>query len=263
MFDSLWISASGLFSQQLGIDTIANNISNINTNGFKKTNIGFQDLWYQEAAPDNTSLPGLPQTSTALWVGTGANASITQKVFSQGVMEETGDPYNLAIEGKGFFRVTRADGSYAYTRDGAFSVDAGGDRLVNGSGYVLDPAISIPEGASSVSISREGKITATFAGEAEQKEFGQVILYKFVNPAGLSAVGENLFAETSASGQANEGVPGSGGFGQVVQGYLERSNVDIVEEMAKLITAQRAYELNSRAVRNADEMLSIANNIRS
>ena len=262
MFDSLWISASGLSAQQLGIDTIANNISNINTAGFKKSSVGFQDLWYQEALPDNTSLPGLPLTSTTLWVGTGTNAAISQKNFSQGVMEDTKNPYDVAIEGKGFFRVKCADGSYAYTRDGAFNRVAGAGDLVTSSGYLLDPDVNIPDGATDVGISREGKITATLAGQDAPTELGQVKLYKFVNPAGLSAVGENLFTETAASGEAVEGTPGSQGFGLLAQGYLERSNVDIVEEMANLITAQRAYELNSRAVRNADEMLAIANGIR-
>jgi flagellar basal-body rod protein FlgG len=261
MIASMWISASGMNAQQMAIDTVSNNLSNVNSVGFKKTTVGFQDLWYQ-ANSGETSLLGLPQTSATFNLGTGACPAVTQKVFSQGSLEQTKNPLDLAIEGKGFFRVMLGDGSYAYTREGTLRMNAQGDKLVTAAGYSLDPSITIPSGATSIGISNQGVVTAILEGEDAPTEIGRIKLFKFINPSGLSASGESLFTETVASGGTTEGTPGSNGFGHLAQGFVESSNVNMVEEMVKLIVAQRAYQINSRAVRNVDEMLSIANSIR-
>jgi len=263
MIRSLWTSASGLLAQQLNTDIIANNLANVDTAGFKKAGAAFKDLDYQEANPGGLTLPGLSPISSELWVGTGTSLAATQKNFSQGELLLTSQPLDLAVEGSGFFRVLLEDGGYGYTRDGALGIDSQGGQLQTVSGYHLYPPITIPSGATSISIASDGKVTAFVPGESEPQELGQIKLYRFVNSSGLSAEGENLYIETVASGGVTEGTPGSGGFGHLVQGYLERSNVDLVEEMTKLITAQRAYELNSRAIRNSDEMLTIANGIRA
>ncbi len=263
MIRSLWTSASGLLAQQLNTDIIADNLANVDTTGFKKASAAFKDLDYQEANPGGLTLPGLSPISSELWVCTGTSLAATQKSFSQGELLLTSQPLDLAVEGGGFFRVVLDDGSYGYTRDGALGINSQGGRLQTSTGYQLYPPITIPSGATSISIATDGTVTAFVPGESDPQELGQIKLYEFVNPAGLSAAGENLFVETVASGTVTEGTPGSGNFGRLVQGYLERSNVDLVEEMTKLITAQRAYELNSRAIRTSEDMLTIANGIRA
>lgn len=259
MIRSLHTAASGMEAQQLRIDTIANNLANVNTNGFKKSRAEFQDLFYQQLRA-----PGAPQTSrgsglqagppAGLEVGMGTRPVATQKIFSMGELMQTNNPLDVAIEGDGFFRVTRPDGSFAYTRAGAFKTNADG-LLVTAEGQPLDPSIIVPQETVSVLIDPDGTVKAQASGDVDAVEIGRVELVQFVNPAGLQSLGHGLYAETQASGQALYGFPGENGLGQLSQGMLETSNVKVVEEMIDLIAAQRAYEINSKVVQATDEML--------
>jgi flagellar basal-body rod protein FlgG len=266
MIRSLHTAASGMEAQQLRIDTIANNLANVNTNGFKKSRAEFQDLFYQQLRAS-----GSPQATRAtsqqsgapvgLEVGMGTRPVATQKIFSMGELMQTNNPLDIAIEGNGFFRVTRADGTFAYTRAGAFKTNADG-MVVTAEGQPLDPVIVIPQDTVSVSIETDGTVKAQAPGDVDAVEIGRLELVQFVNPAGLTSLGHGLFAETEASGQPIFGFPGEDGLGQVAQGMLESSNVKVVEEMIDLIAAQRAYEINSKVIQTTDEMLRQTTNMR-
>ena len=258
---ALRTAATGMYAQQLNIDIISNNLANVNTVGFKKSRPEFQDLMYQTLKATGVSLNRNIQQPMEIQVGNGAIPVATLKSFLQGGIEPTTNPLDLAIEGEGFLQVRRPDGSFAYTRDGALKLSAEG-TLVTSQGYLLEPDVSFPSEISSMSVGRDGAIEVVAVGDAEGVRVGQVELAKFVNPAGLRAIGNNLFVETSASGPPIIGVAGAPGFGEIQQGYLESSNVDIVEEMVNMIVAQRAYEINSKTIKTVEDMLGMANNLK-
>lgn len=247
--------------QQFNIDTIANNLSNVNTTGFKKSRADFQDLLYQSLRSAGTPVTAGAQIPTGIQIGHGVRTVATQKIFSQGTFKQTDNPLDLVIEGDGFFQVLLPDGTVAYTRDGAFKRDATG-RIVTSDGFFLEPEIIIPEDALQIAIGADGTVAVMLAGESEPEIIGQIELARFVNPAGLQSAGRNLYLASGASGPPLVGVPGLDGFGSITQGFLEMSNVQVVEEMVAMITSQRAYEVNSRAIQASDEMLQTANNLR-
>ena len=261
MLRSLWTSASGMISQQLYVDTISNNLANVNTNGFKKSRIDFQDLLYQTIRNPGASSSEGTELPTGVLVGLGVKPIATQKIYSQGSLAETTNPMDMAIEGDGLFQILRPNGETAYTRDGAFKIDSQG-RICNSEGYLLQPEITIPADTISVSIGADGVVEAQVAGNAEPTNIGQITLAKFINPAGLHNEGKNLLIETQASGTPVVGTPGEEGFGTVLQGFMEMSNVQVVEEMVDLIVAQRAYEVNSKTISTADDMLRTASNLK-
>ncbi len=256
-------AASGMYAQQLNIEVISNNIANINTTGFKKNKAEFQDLMYQDVQinPLTTSTPGVYENSSEnIQIGNGVKPASTQKNFAQGDVAATNNPLDMAIQGEGFFQVRKPDGTFLYTRDGSFKINADG-KFVTTSGYSLDPDISVNEDTLGISVSRDGTVEAEEAGGGSSS-LGSIELVKFMNPGGLRALGDNLYAETTESGTPVVGAPGSDGFGEINQGYLEASNVDIVEEMVSMITAQRAYEINSKTVQTVQEMMQMANSLK-
>lgn len=260
---ALWTSASGMTGQQFNIDTISNNLSNVNTAGFKKVRADFEDLVYQ-----NSRIAGTPATDetvepTGLQVGHGVRVAASQRMFEQGSLQNTNNVFDMAIAGEGFFRILTPDGSLAYTRNGAFKLD-NQRQFVTSDGHRLMPELILPEGAinETLSISKNGRVSVQVAGMNEAIDIGQLEIHRFVNPAGLQAVGQNLFKVTGASGQPIAGTPGLNGFGSTEHRFLEMSNVQLVSEMVNMITAQRAYELNSKAIQTSDTMLGIANNLR-
>ncbi|MFP4301671.1 MAG: flagellar basal-body rod protein FlgG [Spirochaetaceae bacterium] len=263
MMRSLYTAASGMIGQQFNIDTISNNLSNVNTNGFKRNRADFEDLIYQTQRTAGT--PATEQTlrPVGVQVGHGIRVSGTQKLHTQGSLQETGNVTDLAVQGEGMFRVLLYDGSYAYTRDGSFQIDSNG-QLVDSNGYRLLPEVVLPDGfiQDTLSVSQDGRITVKMPGLDDPVEVGQLELYRFVNPAGLNAIGENLYKVTSASGDPIASQPGFDGMGRVLHKFLENSNVEVVREMVSMITAQRSYELNSKAVQTSDTMLGIANNLK-
>lgn len=258
---SLFIAATGMEAQRINIDVISNNLANVNTTGFKKSRADFQELLYQglttagAATAEGTELPA------GLEVGLGVEPAAIQKVFQQGDFVSTGNPLDLVIEGGGFFQVATPEGSTAYTRAGAFKLDSEG-HIVTSDGYPVEPSITIPANALEVAISPDGTVSVREAGSSSPVSAGQMELAKFVNPGGLSSIGKNLFMPTAASGEATTGTPGLDGFGTINQGFLELSNVNVVEEMVNMIVSQRAYELNSKVVQSSDEMLQMANNMK-
>ncbi|MCD6318402.1 flagellar basal-body rod protein FlgG [Candidatus Aerophobetes bacterium] len=261
MLRALWVSAAGMKAQQLFIDTIANNLANVNTTGFKKSRVNFQDLLYQIIAIAGGKAPGGGQLPVGMEIGHGVQPVAIEKIFSQGEITETKNPLDMVIEGRGFFQILQPDGNIAYTRDGSFKLDKDG-RLVTANGLAMEPEIVIPPGATNISISQDGSVTVLTPGTTTPTEVGKVTLAKFINPGGLESIGYNLYKATDASGEAITGTPGLEGFGNLAQGFLEMSNVQVVEEMANMIIAQRAYEVNSKAIQTTDEMLRIANNLR-
>ncbi len=263
MMRSLWTAASGMVGQQFNIDTISNNLSNVNTTGFKQNRPDFEDLLYQTRRIAGTPATELTVVPTGVQVGHGVKVAATQKIFTQGSLQSTGNVSDVAIEGEGFFRVLLYDGTYGYTRDGAFKIDSNG-QVVTSNGYRVMPEIVLPEGfvRDSLSISQDGRITVKIAGSDDNIEVGQMQLYRFVNPTGLQAIGENLFKVSNASGDAIGGRPGFDGMGKVIHKFIEMSNVSVVQEMVNMIVAQRAYELNSKAIQTSDTMLGIANNLK-
>ncbi len=261
MMRGLWSAASGMAAQQTNIDVIANNLANVNTTGFKAARADFQDILYQTVQAAGAVSGGGSQVPTGLQVGLGTRCADTQKMFSMGDMKQTGNPLDLALQGDGFFSVLTEDGTTAYTRDGSFKVDGNG-RLVTAGGLVIQPEITIPADVVSLSIGRDGTVSATLPGQTDPQQLGQIQLAKFLNPAGLSNAGQNLLTPTAASGEALTGTAGSKGFGSLLQGTLEMSNVRIIDEMVNMIIAQRAYEVNSKAIQASDEMLQMANNLR-
>jgi flagellar basal-body rod protein FlgG len=260
---ALRTAASGMYAQQVNIEVISNNIANINTTSFKKNRAEFKDLMYQEVntTPLNSYMPGVTEnTNSKIQIGNGIQTSTTQKLFIQGDMQTTGNKFDVGIQGEGFFQVRKADGTFAYTRDGAFKLSSEGS-IVTSSGYILEPGIRLNSDVLDVSISRDGVITATEVG-GNNVELGTIELAKFQNPGGLIALGDNMYEETTESGTPVLGTPGGQGFGELHQGFLEASNVDIVEEMVSMITAQRAYEINSKTVKTVEDMITMVNNLK-
>jgi flagellar basal-body rod protein FlgG len=261
MIRALYTSSSGMQAQQLNLDAIANNLSNVNTAGFKRTRVDFQDLLYRTfPAPGTISAQGVT-VPTGIQVGHGTRPVATQRIFSQGDFQQTENPLDLVIEDAGFFQILRPDGTTAYTRSGAFKKDGTG-RIVTSDGFALQPGITIPADATSVTIGTDGTVSAMVPGQTAASQIGTIQLARFVNPAGLVAVGRSMFVPTQASGDPIVANPGAEGMGTLAQGFLEMSNVKVVEEMVAMITSQRAYEVNSKAIQTADEMLNIANNLR-
>lgn len=258
---ALKTAALGMTAQQLNVDVIANNIANINTTGFKKSTIEFQDLLYENMQTGNRDGRKGNENPSGIQVGLGNRPIATYRSFSEGSISQTGNSLDVAITGKGFIQVETPDGTVAYTRDGALKLNSDGNIVTN-SGLKIVPEISVPEDAKGIQIAQDGRVSIMMAGEQEAQEIGQIELASFMNPAGLEAQGSNLYIETEASGAAAFGNPGEEGFGMLYQGYLENSNVDVASEMINLIVAQRAYEVNSKAVKTADELMSLANNIK-
>jgi len=258
MSESLYIAASGMSAQQSNIDVIANNLANVNTTSFKKSKVEFEDLLYREVMKSN-GLVGDTQNSQS--IGLGAGISNTSKIFSVGEMKKTDRPLDIAIQGDGFYEVILPDGSYGYTRAGTFHVNNDG-YLVNNDGYTVSPLVQVPSDTQQVLVSPDGTVKVQVAGSQDLLETGRIELAKFVNPSGLNPAGDNLYIPTEQSGDALYSVPGEDGAGVVAQGFLEASNVSLVEELTNMILAQRAYEINSKVVQASDEMMSIVNNLR-
>ena len=253
----------GMNGQQYNIDTISNNLSNVNTTGFKRNRADFEDLLYQTTRTAGTPATELTLTPTPVTVGHGVKVAGSAKEFTQGSLQQTGNVSDIAIQGEGFFRVQDYDGTFAYTRDGSFKIDGSG-QLVTNNGHRVVPEIIMPEQfiRDTVTITQDGIVTVRVPGSDDPLEVGQVQLYRFVNPGGLNAVGQNLLKQTAASGEAIGGAPGEGGIGLVQHKFLEMSNVSVVAEMVNMIVAQRAYEMNSRAIQTSDTMLGIATGLK-
>jgi flagellar basal-body rod protein FlgG len=259
MMRSLYTAASGMIAQQYNMDTISNNIANVDTAGFKGNLARFQDLIYQEiqapGAPVGPSIVPVGQD-----VGLGVRVGSSEKIFTQGSVQQTSDPLDVAIQGNGFFQVTLPDGTTAYTRDGSFKIDANG-AIVTADGYFLQPQITIPQNATNVQVSPQGVVTVQLPGSTATQQLGQITLAQFVNNAGLEPQGQNLFTQTTASGPPIVSEPGLNGAGTLLGGYIENSNVQIVNEIVNMIVAQRAYEANAKSIGAADQMLQTAINI--
>ncbi|GBG58065.1 flagellar basal-body rod protein FlgG [Sporomusaceae bacterium FL31] len=261
MMRALWTAGSGMVAQQNNIDVVSNNLANVNTTGFKKSRSDFQDLMYQTIRQAGATTGPDNQLPSGVQIGHGVRLVATQKINTQGSFQETGNSYDMAIEGDGFYQIAMPDGTLAYTRDGSFKKDSQG-RIVTSEGYPLEPQITVPENATDLTVSADGRVSATIPGQTEPQEIGQIQLARFINAAGLENMGRNLLKETAASGAPVVTDPGTEGAGTLVQKYLEMSNVQVVEEMVNMIVAQRAYEVNSKAITTADEMLGQANNLK-
>jgi flagellar basal-body rod protein FlgG len=260
MIRALYTAASGMDAQQTNIDNVAHNLANVNTTGFKKSRVEFEDMVYQQV-----KAPGTPNTSSTespigLEIGLGTRAVATARDFASGNLETTNGPLDMAIEGAGFFQVTMPDGTIAYTRAGAFHLNQEG-QVVTAEGYPLEPGVTIPKDATSISISKQGVVSVSIAGQAAPQQVGTIQLATFQNAAGLEALGSNFFKVTTASGEPTNSTPGTEGLGTIAQGFLEQSNVSIVEEMINMILGQRAYEANSKVVHTADEMMQDVNQL--
>ncbi|MEO6147484.1 MAG: flagellar basal-body rod protein FlgG [Sulfuriferula sp.] len=254
MIRSLWIAKTGLDAQQTQMDVIANNLANVSTSGFKRSRAVFEDLLYQTIRQPGAQSSQQTQLPSGLQLGTGVRPVATERIFTQGNLQQTGNDKDVAIQGSGFFQVLLPDGTTAYTRDGSFQSDSQG-QLVTSSGYVIQPAITIPANAQSITIGRDGTVSVTQPGTPAPVQVGSLQLATFINPAGLESKGENLYVETAASGTANTNTPGSNGAGLLNQGYVETSNVNVAEELVNMIQTQRAYEINSKAITTSDQML--------
>ncbi len=261
MIRSLRTASSGMEAQQLSVDNIANNLANVNTTGFKKAKVEFQDIMYESLRSSGITSASGATVPTSLDIGYGSRPVSTTRQFSVGELQQTSAPLDMAIDGDGFFQIQQPDGTLAYTRDGSFKLSANG-QLTTSDGYYMEPNITIPEDAQSISIGTDGTVSVKVAGSTDPQEVGQIELARFINPAGLSAIGHNLYEETAASGTPIVGAPESDSFGRVNQGYLEMSNVDVVTEMVNMIVAQRAYEINSKMIQTADDMSSLVNNLK-
>ena len=259
MTQSLWVAKTGLDAQQTRMTVISNNLANVNTTGFKKGRAAFEDLMYQTVKQAGGATTQQTEAPSGLNLGTGVRVVATEKMFTQGNMLQTGNGLDAAINGRGFFQVTMPDGSTAYTRDGSFQVSSQGE-LVTSSGYPIQPGITLPENAQNVTIGADGTVSVTVPGQSAPQQVGQILVADFINPAGLQPKGENLYTETAASGSPQSGAPGLNGLGTIQQGSLESSNVNVVEELVNMIETQRAYEMNSKAISTADQMLQYVNN---
>ena len=260
MIRSLWTGTTGMTSQQLNMDVIANNLANVATTGFKKSRADFQDLMYQIMKVPGSKSSADTESPTGIQIGLGVRPAAVQKVFTEGDIIQTGNELDVAIEGSGFFQVEMPNGTTAYTRSGAFKRDSTG-RLTTSDGYPILPAITIPDGSRQITISETGVVSAIIGAATVSTEIGALETATFTNNAGLTAIGRNLFVESAASGTAQTAIPGNDGYGTLAQNYIEGSNVNIVEEMASMITTQRAYEINSKAITTSDEMMKTTNNL--
>ena len=259
MNPALWVAKTGLDAQQTRLTVIANNLANASTNGFKKSNAVFEDLIYQNIRQVGSQSTQGTQLPSGLYLGTGVRTVATEKQHTQGNLVQTGNGFDMAIEGQGFFQVLMPDGSLGYTRDGSFQIDAQG-QLVTASGYPLQPSLTLPNNAQSVSIGADGTVSATQPGASTPTQVGTVQLANFVNPTGLQPIGKNLYTESAASGSPQVGNAGVAGLGTLTQGYVESSNVNSVEEMVNMIEAQRGYEMNSKSIQASDQMMRFITN---
>ncbi len=259
MNQGLWVAKTGLDAQQTRMAVVSNNLANVNTTGFKQDRAVFEDLLYQNIrqsggqSSQDTILP------SGMSLGTGVRVVATEKLFTQGSVLQTGNAMDVAINGRGFFQVLKPDGEIAYTRDGTFQLNAQGE-IVNSSGYLVQPGITIPDGSQSITIGVDGVVSVKIAGQPTPTQVGSLEVSDFINPVGLQAVGENLYIETAASGSAQSGTPGLNGIGSITQGALEGSNVNVVSELVNMIETQRAYEMNSKAISTSDQMMQYINN---
>ena len=255
MIRSLWISKTGMDAQQTQMDVISNNLANVSTAGFKRSRAVFEDLLYQTLRQPGAQSSQQTQLPSGLQLGTGVRPVATERIFTQGNLQQTSNDKDVAIQGAGFLQVLLPDGTTAYTRDGTLQMDNQG-QLVTSSGFVIQPAITIPAGAQSLTVGRDGTVSVTLQGTATPTQVGALQLATFINPAGLESKGENLYVETGASGTASTNTPGTNGAGLLTQGYVETSNVNVVEELVNMIQTQRAYEINSKAISTSDQMLA-------
>ena len=261
MIRSLWSAATGMQAQTLNIDVISNNLANVSTSGFKKSRADFQDLLYQTLRSPGVASSADTEVPTGIQVGHGTRPCATQKIFSQGDFQKTENQLDLAIEGDGFFQVLQPNGETAYTRAGTFKLDSDG-RVVTSDGFPMEPELTVPTDTVALSIGTDGTVSVLLAGETEATTIGNIELAQFTNPTGLQSIGRNLFSPTTSSGDVTTGTPGEDGYGTIAQGYLEMSNVSVVDEMVNMIVAQRAYETNSKTIQASDEMLQTATNLR-
>lgn len=254
MIRSLWIAKTGLDAQQTQMDVISNNLANVSTTGFKRSRAIFEDLLYQTLRQPGAQSSQQTQLPSGLQLGTGVRPVATERIFTQGNLQQTSNSKDVAIQGEGFFQVLLPDGTTGYTRDGSFQTDSQG-QMVTSSGFVIQPAISIPANAQSITVGRDGTVSVTQPGSAAPVQVGSIQLASFINPAGLLGNGENLFTETAASGSPGTNTPGTNGAGLLTQGFIETSNVNVAEELVNMIQTQRAYEINSKAITTSDQML--------
>jgi flagellar basal-body rod protein FlgG len=257
--ESLWVAKTGLEAQQSRLTVVSQNLANVSTTGFKRGRAIFEDLLYQNVVQVGGSTSQQSESPTGLNLGTGVRMVATDKQFTQGNIINTNNSLDLAVQGRGFFEILLPDGSRAYTRDGTFQLDRDG-QVVTSSGYALQPSVTIPTGSQAVTIGVDGVVSVVLAGQADPIQVGTLQLTDFVNPAGLQPRGENLYLETIASGPPQSGSPGLNGLGTIIQGALETSNVNVVEELVNMIETQRAYEMNSKAIATSDEMLQFITN---
>ncbi|HTT10219.1 MAG TPA: flagellar basal-body rod protein FlgG [Burkholderiaceae bacterium] len=255
MIPSLWIAKTGMDAQQTQLDVTSHNLANVGTTGFKRSRVAFEDLLYLNVRQAGANSSQQTQLPIGLQIGTGVRPVATPRMFTQGTLQQTGNQFDLAINGQGFFQIQLPDGTTAYTRDGTFHTDANG-QVVNSSGFPLTPALTVPANAQSVTIGQDGTVTITVPGQAAPQNIGQIQLANFINPGGLDSKGDNLMLESAASGTPATNAPGTNGVGLLNQGYLEGSNVNVVEELVSMIQTQRAYEINSKAITTSDQMLA-------
>ena len=258
---SLYTASTGMLGMQTQIDTTANNIANVNTMGFKKSRAEFADLMYRVQEYAGTSTSDTTKSPTGIEVGLGVRPTAINKVFSEGSLKQTDNQLDIAITGKGFFKMELPDGSEVYSRNGAFKIDSNG-TIVNSDGYKLVPEVVVPDNATNITIGTDGTVTVIQAGQTEASQIGQITTTNFINPAGLHSLGDNLYIETDSSGQAVDGTPGLEGLGMIRQGFVELSNVELVVELTDLITGQRAYDSNSKVITTSDEMLQTVNGLK-
>lgn len=254
MMRSLWVSKSGMEAQQIQLDHISQNLANGSTNGYKQSHAVFEDLMYQNLRQGGANSSEQTQLPTGLQVGLGVRPVATSRQFTQGSLQQTSNSMDLAIQGKGFFQITQPDGTTAYTRDGSFQLDAQG-QLVTNNGYLVQPGITVPANATGLTVGSDGTVTVTIPGQTTPQSLGQIQLATFINPAGLEPRGQNLYTETAASGAPQTAAPTVNGMGTLSQGFVETSNVNVVQELVTMIQTQRAYELNSKAIQTSDQML--------
>ena len=255
MMNSLWIAKTGMTAQQTQLDVISHNLSNVSTTGFKRNNAVFEDLIYQNLRQVGSQTTEENQLPTGLHLGLGVRTVATSRNFTQGSLQQSNNSLDVAINGNGFFEVQLPDGTIGYTRDGSFQLDSQG-RMVTSGGLPVANGITVPQGATSISISESGVVSATLAGNPQPQQLGQLAMSSFINAAGLQPVGQNMYKESAASGPPQQGQPGTNGLGVMRQGFLETSNVNVVEELVTMIQTQRAYEMNSKAIQTSDQMLA-------
>ncbi|WP_339868393.1 flagellar basal-body rod protein FlgG [Pseudohongiella nitratireducens] len=254
MHAALYISKTGLSAQDTRLAAISNNLANVATAGFKKDRVVFEDLLYQIQRQPGASSSQSTELPSGMQIGTGVRVSSSQKLFTQGALQTTGEALDIGVNGRGFFEIMMPDGSSAYTRDGQFQVNANGE-IVTGQGHILNPGLTVPADAQTITVGQDGVVTVKLPGQPEPVNIGNINLVDFVNPSGLQAMGGNLYSETIASGNPQQSTPGQNGMGKLAQGSVESSNVEVVEELVDMITTQRAYEMNSKAISTADQML--------